>query len=79
MPRVKTMKVLLTFPTTTQAMAMEKEASKVQAPGRLIPVPTVISAGCGMAFAGPVEAKNQLISLAKSGEIEVEGVYELLL
>ena len=78
MPRIKTMKVLLTFPTTTQAMAMEKAAGEEQVPGRLIPVPVAISAGCGMAFSGPAAARKQLISLAKSREIEVEGVYELL-
>ena len=79
MPRIKTMKVLLTFPTTTQAMAMENAAGEEQVPGRLIPVPVAISAGCGMAFSGPAAARKQLISLAKSREIEVEGVYELLL
>ena len=79
MPRIKTMKVILTFSTTTQAMAMEKAASEAKAPGRLIPVPVAISAGCGMAFSAPVEAKAQLISLAESRGIEVEEVYELLL
>lgn len=79
MPRIKTMKVILTFPTTTQAMGMEKAARRVQAPGRLIPVPVQISAGCGMAWSAPVEAKEQLISLARAREIEVEEAYELLL
>ena len=79
MARVKSEKVIVTFPTTTQAMKMEKAARACGAPGRLIPVPREISAGCGMAFSGPAEARKQLISLAKSREIEVEGVYELLL
>ena len=50
MARVKSEKVIVTFPTTTQAMKMEKAARACGAPGRLIPVPREISAGCGMAW-----------------------------
>ena len=41
---------ILTFHTTTEAMAMEKSAIKHQIPGRLIPIPTEITAGCGLAW-----------------------------
>ncbi|MFR7550484.1 MAG: putative Se/S carrier-like protein [Clostridium sp.] len=47
MPREKTMKVVFAFPTTTMAMKMEAAAKAKEAPGRLIPVPRQISAGCG--------------------------------
>ena len=50
MPREKTMKVVFAFPTTTMAMKMEAAAKAKEAPGRLIPVPRQISAGCGMAW-----------------------------
>lgn len=54
MPREKTMKVVFAFPTTTMAMKMEAAAKAKEAPGRLIPVPRQISAGCGMAWCAPV-------------------------
>lgn len=42
--------MVLTFHTTTEAMAMEKKCGEQHIPGRLIPVPTSITAGCGLAW-----------------------------
>jgi len=42
--------MVLTFSTTTSAMAMEKGCRKESIPGRLIPVPREITAGCGLAW-----------------------------
>ena len=51
--RKKERKLVVTFHTTADAMAMEKTCREFRVPGRLIPVPRVISAGCGLAgFAG---------------------------
>lgn len=50
MIREKKMYVVLTFYTTTAAMEMEKKCESMGIPGRLIPVPRQISAGCGMAW-----------------------------
>ena len=36
--------------TTTAAMAMEKKCSEEGIPGRLIPLPGEISAGCGLSW-----------------------------
>ena len=55
MPREKTMKVVFAFPTTTMAMKMEAAAKAKEAPGRLIPVPRQISAGCGQSFSGAAD------------------------
>lgn len=41
---------LITFRTTAEAMAMEKFCGTNNIPGRLIPVPREISAGCGLAW-----------------------------
>ncbi|MDO5336730.1 MAG: DUF3343 domain-containing protein [Eubacteriales bacterium] len=41
---------VLTFRTTSQAMAMEKFCTQNHVGGRLIPVPVEISAGCGLAW-----------------------------
>ena len=79
MAREKTMKVVFTFPTTTQAMKMERCAKESEAPGRLIPVPRQISAGCGMAWSAPAEARSQLESLISEKGIELEEIYELFM
>lgn len=42
--------MVLTFSTTTAAMAMEKRCGENAVPGRLIPVPREITAGCGLAW-----------------------------
>ena len=42
--RKKELKLVVTFHTTTDAMAMEKACKEAGAPGRLIPVPREISA-----------------------------------
>ncbi len=79
MARLKTMKVVFTYPTTTQAMKMEQCAKEAGAPGRLIPVPRQISAGCGMAWSAPAETRSQLESLITEKGIELEEIYELFL
>ena len=60
MAREKTLKAVYTFHTTTEAMKMEQCAREHGIPGRLIPVPRQISAGCGMAWAAPAEAKAKI-------------------
>ena len=79
MPREKTMKVVFAFPTTTMAMKMEAAAKAKAAPGRLIPVPRQINAGCGMAWCAPVADRVSLEQLITEEQIVTEGCYELLL
>ena len=78
MARVKSEKVIVTFPTTTQAMKMEKAARACGAPGRLIPVAREISAGCGMAWSAEAEAKEALKRLISDAGIEAEGIFVLM-
>ncbi|MDO4616169.1 MAG: DUF3343 domain-containing protein [Lachnospiraceae bacterium] len=61
----KERKVIITFHTTAMAIAMEAVCRKRQAPGRLIPVPKSISAGCGMAWCAAPEEKDMLCQLMK--------------
>ena len=44
------MKLVVTFHTTADAMAMEKACKEHGVPGRIIPVPRAISAGCGTTY-----------------------------
>ena len=42
--------IVLSFRTTMEAMKWEKQCMAQQVPGRLIPLPREISAGCGLAW-----------------------------
>lgn len=53
--RIKQRKAILTFYKTVDAIAMETMCQKEGIPGRLIPVPTAITAGCGMAWCAKPE------------------------
>lgn len=48
--RTKKTYIVLSFRTTVEAMAWEKHCATAQIPGRLIPHPREISAGCGLAW-----------------------------
>ena len=48
--RQKKLTQIITFKTTTAAMAMEDYCKEKQLPGRIIPLPPEISAGCGLCF-----------------------------
>ena len=58
--RKKEERLLFTFESTVKAMQMEKICKEGGHPGRLIPVPREITAGCGLAFSAPVHAKREL-------------------
>ncbi|HRV32895.1 MAG TPA: DUF3343 domain-containing protein [Anaerovoracaceae bacterium] len=75
--REKELKLVITFHTTTAAMAMEKACNARSLPGRLIPVPREITSGCGMAWSAPPESREALEQAACSEGIEVVGVYQL--
>ncbi|MEG0368785.1 MAG: DUF3343 domain-containing protein, partial [Hungatella sp.] len=53
--RIKEERLVITFHTTTEAMAAEQAFRLAGIPGRLIPVPRQISAGCGLAWSAPAE------------------------
>ena len=48
--RQKEWKLVITFHTTADAIAFEKACKSNGKPGRMIPVPREISAGCGLAW-----------------------------
>lgn len=48
--RTKRSYIVLSFRTTLEAMEWEKQCQNRQVPGRLIPLPREISAGCGLAW-----------------------------
>jgi len=74
----KEMKLIITFHTTTEAMAMEKVCKENGADGRLIPVPRAISAGCGLAWCAKLESEEALRKLMQEKGIVPQAVQEYL-
>ncbi|MEG1594176.1 MAG: DUF3343 domain-containing protein [Oscillibacter sp.] len=72
-------KCVVTFPTTTAAMAMEFACTGAKVPGRLIPVPRSISAGCGLCWAAPLESRGAVEALLLAEKIQIDGVYTVVL
>lgn len=77
--REKRLYLVITFHTTSAAMAMEAMCAERGLPGRLIPVPREITAGCGMSFRAEVEQEESLLAAADEAGIQVDGTYKLYL
>ena len=77
--REKTEKCVVTFRTTTGAMAMERLCREQGVPGRLIPVPRSVTAGCGMCWAAPREAREAVEDLVVKDHLDVDGIYAIIL
>ena len=76
--RKKELKLIITFHTTADAMAMEKACKECGAPGRLIPVPRTISSGCGLAWcAGLGERAVRAETMAAVG-LKEEDMHECM-
>ena len=76
--RKKELRLVITFHTTADAMAMEKACKELNSPGRLIPVPRAISAGCGLAWCAELENREQLIAVMQKVGIEEEEIHECM-
>ena len=58
--REKTPALVITFASTTQAMAAEALCHERGLAGRMIPVPREITAGCGLAWKAPPEEESRI-------------------
>lgn len=72
-------RIIFTFPTTTDAVFLEHVCRTENLPGRMIPVPTSISAGCGLSWSAPPEAKEGIVKAAEKNGIRIEGIYDRIL
>lgn len=75
----RTEKLVITFHTTTAAMAMEQRCREDGLEGRLIPVPGTISAGCGLAWCAGLAAEAALRDCMDAHSIEFQGIYHCLI
>lgn len=83
---------VITFASTADALLFEKRAVAARLPGRLISLPPVISAGCGMAWkirmdspaplvcpATKKQEADDLLSVITALDVPVEQIHELML
>ena len=60
--------LVIAFSSTEQALAAEALFTNGGLPGRMIPIPSQVSAGCGLAWKAEVDEKPQLLAaLAQAG------------
>ena len=76
--RKKELKLVVTFHTTADAMAMEKACKEYQVPGRIIPVPRAISAGCGLSCCADLGDREQIVDMMRKAGIEEEEMHECM-
>lgn len=75
--REKELCFLVAFHTTTEALALEEAAHQAGVIGRLIPVPTQITAGCGLAWKMPITVRADMEQLLRQNHLSYDAVYEL--
>ncbi len=76
--RKKELKLVVTFHTTADAMAMEKVCKEREVPGRIIPVPRAISAGCGLAWCAQLSEREEIEAVMRETGIEQEDMHECM-
>ena len=77
--REKRPALIVTFATTAAAMEAENFCLAHQLPGRIIPVPREITAGCGLAWKAPPEAEADLAAALDGAGIPWAGMTVLRL
>lgn len=77
--RTPSVRIVITFHTTAEAMATEQLCRQKNLPGRLIPVPRALSADCGIAWSAPGELEEPLRLAVEEAGIETAGFARLLL
>lgn len=75
--RPKELQCLVTFKTTTEAMAFEKAAKTSGLKGRLIPIPSILASGCGLAWRENPEDRVLIDKIFEQYEIGFNKIYEI--
>ena len=76
--RKKELKLVVTFHTTADAMEMDRICKAHGAPGRMIPVPRVLSAGCGLAWCADVDKRDVLLKIMQEAGLAQEAMHEVM-
>ena len=73
--RKKKPHTVITFSSTQAAMAFEDAARNHNFPGRIIPVPSAISAGCGLSWCVEEEKRQELLDCCSAYNLSFEGIF----
>ncbi len=68
----KSLKVIITFNTPTDAMAFEFACKKAKMPGRLMPVPVTLTEGCGIGWSSEVKDKIILEKFIEEKKLDIK-------
>lgn len=71
--------LVVTFDATAAAMAAEKYCLERGVPGRLIPVPREITAGCGLAWKAEVDQAEAVTAALEAAGIAYSGVHRVVI
>lgn len=77
--RPRSLQLVIAFDTTAAALAFEAAAPAAGLTGRLIPVPTAITAGCGLAWRDDPASRNAARALLEQEGIAGAILYELVI
>ena len=77
--RRKELQCVVTFQTTTDAMAFEKTAKEAGLGGRIIPLPRAIAAGCGLAWREDPKFRSSIERLLDEQDCRYEKIYDLVI
>ena len=75
--RARQRRLIVAFYTTHDAMAFEDFCAARGVPGRLIPLPREISAGCGLAWSAPPGNAPEIQALLREAGIAAQHLKEL--
>lgn len=71
--------LVVTFDATAAAMAAEKYCLERGVPGRLIPVPREITAGCGLAWKAELDQEKAVTAALEEAGIAYSGVHRVVI
>ena len=73
--RVKAPALVISFANVTEALAVENACKAAGLPGRIIPVPREITAGCGFAWKAAPEDRETLVAALDKAGLTYAGVH----
>lgn len=75
----KSLRIIITFHSTTDAIMFEKYCQNKNIEGRLIPVPRAISASCGLCWSAPENEKERIDIAVSSEMLRISEIYQMML
>lgn len=73
----KSLKLVITFASPTQAFAFEAACKQHEIIGRLLPVPVELTGGCGIGWTSRIEDKELVKKFIKENNLSVNHVLEI--